>query len=55
MVTPLSVETMKYLQLKQRILVNYPQADEETLIRHPGRNHRPPRDDSRGDPLGASG
>ena len=31
MVTPLSVETMKYLQLKQRILVNYPQADEETL------------------------
>jgi hypothetical protein len=32
MVTPLSVETMKYLQLKQRILVNYPQADEETLL-----------------------
>ena len=32
MVTPLSVETTKYLQLKQRILVNYPQADEETLL-----------------------
>jgi hypothetical protein len=29
--TLLSVETTKYLQLKQRILVNYPQADEETL------------------------
>ena len=32
MVTLLSVETTKYLQLKQRILVNYPQADEETLL-----------------------
>jgi hypothetical protein len=32
MVTPLSVETTKYLQLKERILVNYPQADEETLL-----------------------
>jgi len=31
MVTVLSVETTKYLQLKERILVNYPQADEETL------------------------
>ena len=27
----LSVETTKYLQLKERILLNYPQADEETL------------------------
>jgi len=27
----LSVETTKYLQLKQRILSNYPNADEETL------------------------
>ena len=32
MVTPLSVETTKYLQLKARISVNYPQADEETLL-----------------------
>jgi hypothetical protein len=28
---PLSVETTKYLQLKERILLNYPHADEETL------------------------
>ena len=32
MVTPLSIETTKYLQLKERILANYPQADEETLL-----------------------
>ncbi len=32
MVTPLSVETTKYLQLKARISLNYPQADEETLL-----------------------
>jgi Siphovirus Gp157 len=28
---PLSVETTKYLQLKERILLNYPHADEGTL------------------------
>jgi hypothetical protein len=28
---PLSIETTKYLQLKERILSNYPHADEETL------------------------
>jgi Siphovirus Gp157 len=32
MLTPLSVETTKYLQLKERFLVNYPQADEATLL-----------------------
>ena len=32
MVTPLSVETTTYLQLRERILLDYPQADEETLL-----------------------
>jgi hypothetical protein len=32
MLTSLSVETTKFLQLKERILVNYPQTDEETLL-----------------------
>jgi hypothetical protein len=29
---PLSVEASKYLQLKQRLLSDYPEADEETLL-----------------------
>ena len=32
METPLSIATMTYLQLKERISVNYPQADDETLL-----------------------
>ena len=32
METPLSIATMTYLQLRERILLNYPQADDETLL-----------------------
>ena len=32
METPLSIATMTYLQLKERISGNYPQADDETLL-----------------------
>ena len=30
--TPLSIETEKYLQLRERIALAYPEADEETLL-----------------------
>ena len=52
---PLSIETAKYLQLRERIVLAYPKADEETLLDTLEGNHRPPRDDSCGYPLGASG
>ena len=29
---PLSIETAKYLQLRERIVLAYPKADEETLL-----------------------
>jgi hypothetical protein len=30
--SPLSIETAKYLQLRERIMLTYPEADEETLL-----------------------
>jgi hypothetical protein len=30
--SPLSIETAKYLQLRERIMLSYPEADEETLL-----------------------
>ena len=30
--SPLSIETAKYLQLRERIMLSYPEADEETLV-----------------------
>ena len=32
METPLSTATKTYLQLRERISINYPQADDETLL-----------------------
>ena len=51
----LTVEAPKYHLLRQRLLAEYPNLDEETVADTLGGNHGPPRDDSRGDPLGASG
>ena len=48
-------EVSKYQLLRQRLLMDFPSADEETLTDTLEGNHRPPRDDSGGDPLGASG
>ena len=48
-------EVSKYELLRQRLLSEYPTIDEETLADTLEGNHRPPRDDSGGDPLGASG
>ena len=50
----LTAEVQIYNCLRQKVIDQYLDLDDETIW-DTWRNHRPPRDDSGGDPLGASG
>ena len=52
---PLKIETYHYQQARERLLFAWPQLDPETLADTLEGITRPARDDSGGDPLGASG